>query len=1752
MSIFSSVMRMASVAMGGSDAAPFPFTLGSEIIAPHPSPHWRLFSAVHTSTNEPHTVFSFDKARHDTAALSLARNALQKLKTLRYPYILRYVDSSDSPTHLLIATEACSPFQHDFVRGDRKREYGMALGLYAVTKAVSWMNNDCRLVHGALCPASIFLLKSGEYRLFGLDLAYKHGDSTGTFNSSSLTPAQRASFLPSFYRSPEMAKASSPAYFTTIEQDPASPTPVHYLDAWSLGVLIFDLHSNGTLSSPAQLANKDVIHPLLQTEYKRLLSTNPVGRINPSVVLSSTFFSSNDLVRTVNFLSELAIQSSGDKDAFFLSFAKQVGEFPEPILKYRVLPQLLDALSYGSGMSCLTGDHTVLTRSGWRSLVVIHQQFEVARVNRSASPVVEVSSFNHSTSAMEWKRVTHTQCFPAGEQRLFRMQGEGMDVCATEDHRMVTCRMKGGAFTVGSFDFETVGELLDRTNTVTEARVKDKVQKPLTQLAHSQVRAVVRCGDNRQPHFEFSIELLKLACAWWCTQDQQRGFLRFLGFWLGDGHLDVQDGRVVISQRELEATAWLIDLLDEVFPRWWYRNVSAADDKGITFSYHIRCPPLYEWLRCMAVGPAGYNPLDDVQLRAYPHFTRDAEVERQEAASSYGPRTAAHKWTEAEMLQAFSAGRVRRSCCVCADARGVRLSCSGSHCHSGISIKRAHPECVGRTAAEAFSRRGSGRTRQPWPWFCSHSECQEDAATWAAVHPPAPAPSLSPAKPQRARRGSPPTPQSRLTAAGADEDEAKEVEEMEVGDAEAVMPKQQKTRSGRVTLAPARLGWEEKGDEEGEEGEEVDTLVCYRCGEAEWDEEGNAMLVCDGCNCGGHLQCIGLSEVPQGAWFCLACVDEEEGDEGDEEDGEEYAESFPPSTRHPSVTPPSPASASPPLPSRRRSSVSQSDAGDPIAGQSGPRRRRTSADSPAAGDDASQRSPFTTQLFEEQGYSPVDATVPPPASPISLAPRPTRSLRSSSASEAPHSISFASHSPISINSTRSRSSRSLPDDEEGDEDPIEVDDEDAPRTAAAGARIVATGVVWNNGAFDIDEDGNWFYRKRWMGANVASTFANLSQPQAIALLEGFCRADGDWADVQFDNTGEPRGRWHCSNSSFPLIDHLQLIGQLCGARVDLKRRTQAGKVSTGFTGRKVEPFVDHWRLSFNFNRTMGAKKVQLARLAKPEDVSTSVDARGYYMYQDDGFVYDLTVEDNHNFLTQRLSMKRHEGAPGAREAGVEVRAHPVIVGNCFPSILTSVLKIGNSLSPAEYAALIIPAVSRLFSSNERVVRVHLLSNIEQYGQHLPADMVNDTIFKHVLTGFHDSQPILREVTMKSMPHFVSKLNTEHLQQALVQLAKMQTDNEPAIRTNTSYCIAKLAPSFNAVTREKVLANAFARALKDPFAPARVAGCVAFAATIDYHSAAMCGKRIIPVVAPLAVDDVSEVREAALKAINALLGKVTQFHQDGGVEQPSAAAQEDRRGEGAVGDAAASASALLANVSSWAVSSFASKFYGSGDIGSGTAPQTPTKGLSAHPSFSSPAAAASGAPSALPSPTAANGAFSPSPPSDSNGAVLNRDGWDDDFTMDDAFGAATDDTESAAVVSLTTKKEKKNSSAPVRRAAGSKREEKSTRTRTPRALNAAVFRPLTQVVCPCASRDGRARGERRRRRRLQRRSARSFLGQLGQLPGCALYHHEEERRRWRHVGLRPTVRLPARSFCRRGGAEEGEGESESAAHCSACG
>ena len=874
---------------------------------------------------------------------------------------------------------------------------------------------------------------------------------------------------------------------------------------------------------------------------------------------------------------------------------------------------------------CLTGDHGVLTRAGWRSI-------------RTIAVGDAVMSFNRATSATEWKKVTATQRFqptPTGARQLFRMQGGDMDVVATADHRMLTGLLSGRHHLVaGSVDYETVRKLLSLPFIAAK-----KVKESLSEFEYTAARVVVRAGLNLQPAFQLVIPGMERTCALWWQIDQQCGFLRFVGFWLGDGHLAVEKGAVCISQRKLESTAWLIDLLDEVFPRWWRRQPNTYD--VLKFEYTLRCPPLYEWLRVMAVGPKGYNPMAPAQLRAYPHFDSDAQLEEAESRHpTRQQRPTVGRWTEAEMLSALRGGTARRPCCVCGDVSGERLTCCGANCSKVDDITRAHPACVGRAKAE-------------WkkPWYCRRCSGEEAEEQWAAGSPASteaePVSAPSPAKRQRVRRGSAPVvlPSQRTSAA---EDEAEEDEKGEAQAADEVMPREQRTRSGRLSSAPTlplsdvKESPEEEGEEDDVPGDDddedaddvADSQCCWRCGDAEW-EVGNEILLCDGqdCRCCEHVQCADLDEAPVGEWLCPECRVKAEAATA------AAAESAPTS----------------PTRSPRRLSLSASSSSSLSPAPSAlPRRVIASAfgdfgadfDDDVSMGEAVRERHMCVVCFDEKGQDDMLLCV------VCEGAWHYHCLGLKRAALQQGDWYCTDRCRM-----RRLGARGL----RGGAD---VPDDAAPVVAVAVAQqMAATGLVWNGGVFDIDKDGTWFYRKRWMGPNVAGTFANLSQSQAVALLEGFCRADGRWASIRFDANGEPKGPWVCSNSSFPLIDHLQLIGALAGGAVDVRRVVKAGKVSSGFVGRPAATKVDHWTLTVNFTKLYRAP-VPVAQLARPVP-ATDIDARGYYDYKDDGLVYDISVEDNGNFLTQRLSIKRHLGKRGALVAGADVRAHPLFVGNCF-------------------------------------------------------------------------------------------------------------------------------------------------------------------------------------------------------------------------------------------------------------------------------------------------------------------------------------------------------------------------------------------------------------------------------------------------------------------------------------------------------
>ncbi|KAF9528532.1 ARM repeat-containing protein [Crepidotus variabilis] len=211
------------------------------------------------------------------------------------------------------------------------------------------------------------------------------------------------------------------------------------------------------------------------------------------------------------------------------------------------------------------------------------------------------------------------------------------------------------------------------------------------------------------------------------------------------------------------------------------------------------------------------------------------------------------------------------------------------------------------------------------------------------------------------------------------------------------------------------------------------------------------------------------------------------------------------------------------------------------------------------------------------------------------------------------------------------------------------------------------------------------------------------------------------------------------------------------------------------------------------------------------------------------------------------------------------------------TILPLVLQFGTNVTPEDYPKLILTHIIKLYGSPDRGTRMALLEHLPEYIDKLDKKAVSDKIFPHLQLGFSDTVSVIREATIKSIISFAPKLSERILNNDLLRLlAKTQTDSEPSIRTNTCILIGRLGPSLGYNTKRKVLVPAFSRALRDPFVHTRVAGLMAFMATMDCFEIPEIATKVIPNMVFSLVDDEKLVRDQAFKALEIFVKKVQEY------------------------------------------------------------------------------------------------------------------------------------------------------------------------------------------------------------------------------------------------------------------------------------
>eukprot|EP01137_Pigoraptor_chileana_P032759 Opistho-2@22652 len=369
--------------MGQNQTKEFPYAIGERVPGDGDA-LWAVHDGTAKADGTPVTIFAFDMmSRADK--LAAARNAFRRLKTMRHPNILRFIDGVELPNMMYMVTEHVRPLmlalrQHG--GEDAGQEAAIAWGLHQLAKALSFVNGDCKLIHGDICSASVFVDGSGEWKLGGFD-ALVGADDDCDF---AVIPAHVR------YRPPEIARQG--------RMDKRNPP--HSADSWGLGTVIWEAF-NGQLERAEALADAGRIPRSLVPRFRDLTSANARTRASAAQFLKDAMqpsgFLCNPFVETSLFLEELQIKDPGEKADFFRRLPDVMDSFPPDACRHKIFPLLVGAIEYGSGGSqALT---SLLKAAKW----VSSEEYE-----KKVVPVV-VRLFSSTDRALRMQLLQHIDSY---------------------------------------------------------------------------------------------------------------------------------------------------------------------------------------------------------------------------------------------------------------------------------------------------------------------------------------------------------------------------------------------------------------------------------------------------------------------------------------------------------------------------------------------------------------------------------------------------------------------------------------------------------------------------------------------------------------------------------------------------------------------------------------------------------------------------------------------------------------------------------------------------------------------------------------------------------------------------------------------------------------------------------------------------------------------------------------------------------------------------------------------------------------------------------------------------------------------------------------------------------------------------------------------------------------------------------------------------------------------------------------------
>ncbi|KAI3422041.1 hypothetical protein GPALN_012578 [Globodera pallida] len=220
----------------------------------------------------------------------------QKLKTLRHPNVLTYVDSLETDASFFLITEPCRPLDYYLGQAslnDTQRELLVSWGLYQVLNCLKFLHNEAKVSQNNLKNA-IFVTDSGDWKLAAFNLSSSFSSPQNDLNDLAAT-LSRAFRTNSSADAPQLPKRVQP--------------------------LFRRLNARGkSLMAVADILNE----------------CRSVGG-----------FMKNKFVDTLLFLDEFQIRDAAERQSFFVQLNSNLELFPDDISRNKILPKLIHTYEYG-------------------------------------------------------------------------------------------------------------------------------------------------------------------------------------------------------------------------------------------------------------------------------------------------------------------------------------------------------------------------------------------------------------------------------------------------------------------------------------------------------------------------------------------------------------------------------------------------------------------------------------------------------------------------------------------------------------------------------------------------------------------------------------------------------------------------------------------------------------------------------------------------------------------------------------------------------------------------------------------------------------------------------------------------------------------------------------------------------------------------------------------------------------------------------------------------------------------------------------------------------------------------------------------------------------------------------------------------------------------------------------------------------------------------------------------------------------